>query len=136
MLVIIVSMMLLVSGIIGCIVDHYLCISEQSFSFWLIKVGLNAMGILALMVSMILILSVRLNAEVKYSMMLFILGFFCCWFVMSAVIVISDIDVLPISFYWFITFPMWIIIYPVYLVIMVTAAFMRWIKEKLGRRNS
>ena len=32
MLVVIVSIMLLVSGIIGCIVDHYLCISEQSFS--------------------------------------------------------------------------------------------------------
>lgn len=66
MLVVIVSIMLLVSGIIGCIVDHYLFISEQSFSFWLIKVSLNAVGILALMISMILILSVRLNADVDY----------------------------------------------------------------------
>lgn len=46
-------------------------------------------------------------------MLLFILGFMCCWYVIAIIVAFADIDILPISFFNFITFPVWIIITPI-----------------------
>ena len=60
-------------------------------------------------------------------MLLFILGFICCWYIMAIVIAYADIDVFPLSFFKFITFLVWIIVLPISYLI----DFIFWIKLKM-----
>lgn len=60
-------------------------------------------------------------------MLLFILGFICCWYIIAAIIAFANIDVLPLSFFKFITFPVWIIVLPISYLI----DFIFWIKLKI-----
>lgn len=59
-------------------------------------------------------------------MLLFILGFMCCWYIIAIIVVFANIDIFPI-FFNVITFPVWIIIMPVCYVIV----FIRLIKFKI-----
>lgn len=53
-------------------------------------------------------------------MLLFILGFICCWYIIAAIIAFANIDVFPQSFFKFITFPIWIIILPIsYIIVFI-----------------
>lgn len=52
-------------------------------------------------------------------MMMFLLGFACCWFMISIILVITNSGVSPIYSYIFVTFPIWIIASPVILIIKI-----------------
>lgn len=53
-------------------------------------------------------------------MLLFILGFICCWYIIAIIVAFADIDIFPISFFNVITFPVWIIIMPVcYIIVFI-----------------
>lgn len=67
-------------------------------------------------------------------MLLFILGLICCWYVIAITIVVADIDILPLSFYNFITFPIWIIFmticYVIVFICLVKFKIMNLLKRK------
>ena len=53
-------------------------------------------------------------------MLLFILGFICCWYIIAAIIAFANIDISPHLFFKFITFPIWIIILPIsYIIVFI-----------------
>ena len=53
-------------------------------------------------------------------MLIFMLGFICCWYIIAAIIVFANIDISPLSFFNFITFPIWIIVMPIsYIIVFI-----------------
>ena len=53
-------------------------------------------------------------------MLLFMLGFICCWYIIAAIIVFANIDISSQLFFKFITFPIWIIILPIsYIIVFI-----------------